>query len=589
MAWTRKRLSFSFEPVRHHHEPQLWRRESASRPGRQWVFWRLAVVAVVGCFLAVTQVTNYTHHFHAHLAKHRILRNLQEQPALRLTFELKRKAMYVHGASTFDVFAVPAPKRSVDDGSMVYDGIASFEKDGDWYDYTLVDGITYYTVRSNEQEVQSGCLPSGSVPPIHSVLDAIQTAITANPLSSSNDKCPHGSVMVFQFAGEDFVLCSGQSSWSWVPDDGFEIFGKDLNIRVKYEQTAPTIVAPRVSTEELTFCGAVPFGDRISTSLPSMLSRSFLEWGHRALRAESAQFNLFEKAWDLVTDDGCGCKGVRRVCVFIPGLNSFGGRGLTDKDPHGYFGDDIGDHSPCCLSRKFITLTTKDNHWSSLDFQQRLVDLLLEVSSTSDKATKTVKDTIIVGHSMANLILSGAIAEKSIVLDPSTTWVALSTPMQGSMGSNYIQESCHSDKGGFVASIIDLLGNCPVTTGEASVAYQNSTFSTRELDNAYAAAQAAYAANVDAVVCSNSFMGLVTIKSTTYVLAGKILPHHSPKNDGIVEYSSCAMGLPLETFGKSYKSPRYLAELNHVDTSFRNGDGVFSDAKKPLKWFECLL
>ncbi|CAI5723620.1 unnamed protein product [Hyaloperonospora brassicae] len=590
MTWSPKRLSLGFEPGElHQYEPPGRRRETASRPGRQWMFWRLAVVALVGACLAVTQGTNYSHHFHAHLAKHRILLNLQEQPALRFTFELKRKAMYVHGVSTFDVVAVPAPKRSADDGRMVYDGIASFEQDGDCHEYSLVNGVTYYTRRPNGQEVQSGCLPSGFVPPIHSVLDAIYTATTANPLMSSSDKCPRGSILVFQFADEDFVLCSGRSSWPWDPDDGFQIFGKDLNIDVKYEQSPPTIVAPHVSTEELTSCGVVPFGDRVSTSLPSMVSRSFSEWGHRALRAERAQSNIFEKAWDLITDDSCGCKGARRECVFVAGLISFEERGLTNDDPHSYFGDSIGDHSPCCLSRKYITVNARDKLWTSPDIQKRLVDLLLKVSRTSDATTRTVKDTIIVGHSMANVILAGAIAKKTVKLDPSTSWVAASTPMQGSMGSNYIQQSCHGERTAFVASIIDLLGNCPVNTGEVSLTYKNSNLSTPELDNAYTAAQAAYVANVDAVICSDSFAGLVTVKAAIYALAGKVVPHHSSRNDGIVEFSSCAMGLPPETFGTSYKSPRYMAKLNHVDTSFRNGDGFFSDAKKPLKWFECLL
>ncbi|OWZ05770.1 hypothetical protein PHMEG_00022073 [Phytophthora megakarya] len=561
-------------------------RQAAPIPTRRpWASWRLIAIATVGALLVVTQLTNYTHHFHAHLAKHRILRNLQEQPALRLTFELKRKAMYVHGASTFDVVAAPAPKRSSDDSSMVYNGLASFEKDGHTHEYSLVDGTTYYTRRSNAQPLESGCLPSGSVPPIESVLNAIHGATT---VTNRNDKCIGGSVMVFKFAGEDFVLCSQQSSTSMLQDDGFQIFGKDLNIGVKYEQTAPVIVAPHVSTELLTSCGKVPFGDRISPSLPALLSRSFSEWGHRALRAEKAE-GLFDKAWDLITDDTCGCKGAKRACVFVAGLSSYEDRGLTEDDPENYFGEEIGDHSPCCSSRKFITLDTKGNMWNDPLFQQRLVDLLVQVSGTSDPATGTIKDTIYVGHSMGNLILAGAIAAGKAKFDPSSTWVAASAPMEGSMGSNYIQESCNGKQSGFVASVIELLGNCPANTGETSLAYQGSNFSSQPLNDAYAAAQAAYATNVSAVICSNSFTGLVTIKAAIYALAGKVLPHHSSENDGIVEYGSCAMGLPLDSFDDTYKSKRYVAALNHVDTSFRNGDGMFSDSKKPLKWFECLL
>jgi hypothetical protein len=562
---------------------------------RPWASWKLALAATVGALLVVTQLTSYTHHFHAHLAKHRILRSLQEQPALRLSFELKRKAMYIHGASTFDVVATPVPKRSTS-GSMVYDGMATFEQDGGTHEYSIVDGTTYYSRRpsgSPASQAEASCLPSGAVPPIETVLNAIHGATTATHLLKpgvAEEKCPGGSFMAFEFAGEDFMLCSRPSSSSWFQDDGFQIFGSDLNIGVKYEQSAPVIIAPRVSTEALASCGKVPFGDRVTPSLPALLTRSVSEWGHRTLRAEAAEFDLFDTVSDLVTDDNtCGCKGAQRVCIFIAGLSSYEDHGLTDDDPEGYFGTEIGDHSPCCSSRKFVTLATKDNSWNDPAFQQRLIDLLVPISGTGDPATGTIKDTIIVGHSMANLILSGAIAGGKAILDPSTTWVAASSPMEGSMGSNYIQESCSGNQSGVVASVIELLGNCPANTGEMSLAYQGSTFASQELNDAYVAAQAAYTANVDAVMCSNSYTGLVTVKAAIYALAGEVLPHHSAENDGIVEYGSCAMGLPLDSFGTSYDSPRYVTELNHVDTSFRNGDGVFSDAKKPLKWFECLL
>ncbi|KAE9019467.1 hypothetical protein PF011_g5813 [Phytophthora fragariae] len=323
--------------------------EEERRPNRRpWASWRLALIATVGAVLMVTQFSTYTHHFHAHVAKHRILRSLQEQPALRLTFELKRKPMYVHGASTFDVVATPAPMRSSGEKSMVYNGMASFEQGGHTHEYSLVDGTAYYTRRPTGQfdaEGDSGCLPSNSIPPIGSVLSTIQGAATATHLLEPGvveEKCPGGSMMVFPFAGEDFVLCSRPSSSSWFKDEGFQIFGSDLNINVKYESTAPMIVAPRVASSVLDSCKKVPFGERITPSLPSLMTRSVSEWGHRALRAEKAEWNIFKKAWNLITDNVCGCKGAQRPCVFIAGLSSYDDYGLTDNDPKDYFGSEIG-------------------------------------------------------------------------------------------------------------------------------------------------------------------------------------------------------------------------------------------------------
>jgi hypothetical protein len=552
------------------------------------------VVATAAVLLVVTQFTSYTHHFHAHLAKHRILRSLQEHPALRLTFQLKRKAMYVHGASTFDVLATPMPRSDSDGSRVVYNGFASFEEDGDRHEYSLVDGTAFY-VRypggTSSGKAESGCLPSHFVPPIETVLSAIQGATTATHLVKSDvdDRCP-GSVMMFPFAGEDFVLCSRRSSSPWFQDDGFQIFGSDLNINVKFVDSAPEVLAPRVPSDVAAACGKVPFGERITPSLPSVLTRSALEWGHRSLRAEEAEFS-FKTIFQKITgdDSACTCKGERRVCVFVAGLRSYKDHGMTEDDPTNYFGKSIPDHAPCCSSIKYITLATQLNAWNNAVFQERLVGLLLQASPTSDKATKTIKDTIVVTHSMGNLMLGGAIASGLTTVDSSSTWVGTSGPLEGSMGSNYLYETCDGALTKVVAKVLDLLGNCPPEAGRASLVYQGSNYSSPKLDGDFTVAQAAYASNISAVLCSTNHIGLTTIQGAIFSLAAKVIPHRSLQNDGVVEYQSCAKGLAVEQFGDTSSSSFYVTGLNHVDTSFRNGDSLFNDNRRPVKWFECLL
>ncbi|KAE8915198.1 hypothetical protein PF003_g1022 [Phytophthora fragariae] len=60
-------------------------------------------------------------------------------------------------------------------------------------------------------------------------------------------------------------------------------------------------------------------------------------------------------------------------------------------------------------------------------------------------------------------------------------------------------------------------------------------------------------------------------------------------NDGVVEFKSCIGNLDASLFEPSYSSTWYAAKLNHADTTFHDGEGLFSKAQKPLKWFECLL
>ncbi|KAG2937711.1 hypothetical protein PC117_g11568 [Phytophthora cactorum] len=83
------------------------------------------------------------------------------------------------------------------------------------------------------------------------------------------------------------------------------------------------------------------------------------------------------------------------------------------------------------------------------------------------------------------------------------------------------------------------------------------------------------------IVDSYSFFGLLA--------GGLLIPHHSSKNDGIVEFQSCIGNLDSSSFQTTYSTTWYAAALNHADTTFHNGEGLFSSAKKPLKWFECLL
>ncbi|KAG2780887.1 hypothetical protein Pcac1_g9063 [Phytophthora cactorum] len=56
-----------------------------------------------------------------------------------------------------------------------------------------------------------------------------------------------------------------------------------------------------------------------------------------------------------------------------------------------------------------------------------------------------------------------------------------------------------------------------------------------------------------------------------------------------VEFQSCVGDLDASKFDTTYASTWYAAKLNHADTTFHDGDGLFSSAQKPLKWFECLL
>lgn len=207
--------------------------------------------------------------------------------------------------------------------------------------------------------------------------------------------------------------------------------------------------------------------------------------------------------------------------------------------------------------------------------------------TTAAPIVPSIKDTIIVAHSMGNLMLAGAIANGYCSMDTSTSWLAISAPMKGSMASDYLQSSCSS--GGIVKAVTDLISSCPPTTSAKSLAYQGGSYSSASLNAAYTAAQAVYQKHVTGAMCSDSYEGLISKDQIPFQLAGSVIPHKSDENDGMVEFQSCAGGLQPSWFGGSYIDRYYLTSLNHRDTAMRHGDATWDESKMPTKWLSCVL
>ncbi|KAH9147129.1 hypothetical protein AeRB84_009188, partial [Aphanomyces euteiches] len=121
--------------------------------------------------------------------------------------------------------------------------------------------------------------------------------------------------------------------------------------------------------------------------------------------------------------------------------------------------------------------------------------------------------------------------------------------------------------------------------GYLSLLHQSSVDANRK--NQFLAIQSKRAQYVSKVACGTSAVGLITVDSALQIVAS--LSKHDSANDGVVDINSCQAGYGTSGFGTSYSNSNYQAALNHLDMSFRNGDGWFGDDRKPIKWFECAL
>ncbi|GMF34254.1 unnamed protein product [Phytophthora lilii] len=282
----------------------------------------------------------------------------------------------------------------------------------------------------------------------------------------------------------------------------------------------------------------------------------------------------------------CSCMSTPRPCIFIHGL------GVKEEMPENedtfsYWGDSIIDHTPCCSSVKFAHLNTVDNAWTNETQQAKVCNRALAVSTTSTDLVIT--DTIVITHSMGNLMFAGALATGKCSLHSSSTWVGIAGPMTGSMASDFVQESCAGDTNWFWEKVGDISGRCPPNTGLKSLAFENGNFSSIPLNEAYAAAQETYRNSVYALMCGYGHTGITSKYQAEFWAVGSSIPHKSKENDGMVEFQSCAPGIPESQFGDSYRDRFYKTKLNHYDMQFKAGDALLDEAKMPVKWFECLL
>uniref|UniRef100_M4BMP6 GPI inositol-deacylase n=1 Tax=Hyaloperonospora arabidopsidis (strain Emoy2) TaxID=559515 RepID=M4BMP6_HYAAE len=246
-------------------------------------------------------------------------------------------------------------------------------------------------------------------------------------------------------------------------------------------------------------------------------------------------------------------------------------------------------HAPCCSSIKYASLDTVNIGWTNETLQEKVCSHALSMSKSSSVAKGTIKDTILVTHSMGALIMAGAVANDKCTIDSSTTWVSMSAPMNGTMASNYAQDQCSDDDMQAFNRVFTLVGKCPTDKATKSIAYMGGKYSSLELNEAFVAAQEVYRDHVSAVMCSNNNIGITSSSKLGSMYTGHKIDHGTDEHDGVVTYQSCRGGLPASKFSDSPKSQFYVSECNHADTAFLNGDSYFSDALKPVQWFECLL
>ncbi|CAI5736955.1 unnamed protein product [Hyaloperonospora brassicae] len=497
-------------------------------------------------------------------------------PSLKLHFTLKRSSMQLFGQSEFDVYANPIVSH---DGTRVYyDGYVDFVEETTRTRYFMVDGVAY-DERTELDETdrvvarKTHCLPGSLLSPFEEIMTALNDVTVASTARQDGDKitCAAGHLFEVTFQGLEMVICASGAA-------GFRAYTSDIDIEVTFLKYRVKVPVPKVTAGSTGECRRVVKATDMTPAAAALLTGAPVPDSEE--RAEGSGLAV------TLPSTTCTCKSDPRPCLFIHGLGNGYAEDELQDSMLDYWGN-LTEHAPCCTEFKYMVWNSVVAGWNNDTQQQILCDLATSLATSS--SSTEIADTIVVTHSMGGLALAGAIASGKCALANSSSWVALSAPMSGSMGSDFAVESCSGKRTHLMKVIGNLASQCSMLNATKSLLYQGGELAGEVMNDAYEAAQEAYRDNVFAAMCSNSYAGLFSRYLPVYWLLGSTLPHKTAENDGMVEFNSCTGGLPAEHFGDHYKDRFYKAQLNHADTTFSFGDGLFSSAKKPVKWFECLL
>ncbi|CEG46848.1 RxLR-like protein [Plasmopara halstedii] len=534
---------------------------------------------MVAAFTALFGATTAQHY--EHLSLQSGLQNVAVKPwpALRFHISVKHSSLMVHGQSKFTIFANPVVFNN-GTTSVLYDTIATFTENSTVYQYTQVNGISYVLkshVEGSRASHSVKCLESDNLPSVNSFVAGLQEVFPLSEVSSGSNhvfECSSKNKFKVYISGVTFGLCDLSST-------GFFIAGSEINIKVEYSKDRKDIHVPTQRATLAANCTVVASPSLVtSTGKLILTGQPIARESTRILKADMDVRNHERNS-------SCSCKSTPRPCIFIHG------QGIKiemaenqDTFPTIYWGN-MTNHAPCCTSIKYAVLNTVNYSWTDDSQQQKVCDRALAVSETSTKSK--ISDTIIITHSMGALMLSGAIAKGKCSIAASSTWISTGAPMRGNVGSKYLLDSCDGKTNLIMEMIAKKTGKCPVSASIRSLVYEGSDYASAELNQAYKAAQEVYRTYVYAAMCSYKHSGLISRYQWQFWVLGSIFPHLSSQNDGLVDFHSCAGGIPESKFGKNYRDQFYLTKLNHIDLAFLSGDALFDEAKMPVKWFECLL
>lgn len=258
-------------------------------------------------------------------------------------------------------------------------------------------------------------------------------------------------------------------------------------------------------------------------------------------------------------------------CVFLHGAGCSNVGEPTPTDTDGYWGGQshLSAYSNFCTEYLFNHDDTRNQGFDDQTLMERYC-------SVASYGTMEISNTVIVTHSMGNLILGQALREGVCTMDKdSTYWLSISAPWEGSKACDWLQNICDGKGGSVLQWLAKEMSYCD--NGKIHQAY----VSMKPSNPVFNGLKDAVIPYVDAAMCGTSAYGLTSVYSAAMeALSAEV--QYGEKDDGMVGITSCLLG---PQYGNTYKDKYYAAAINHADGTLREGNGDFGKpSRQPANW-----
>jgi hypothetical protein len=415
-------------------------------------------------------------------------------------------------------------------------------------------------------------MPRDSYPPLGEWQQAVSEAILLNETQIAEApervrECT-GRLYIVVFAGQQYAICQNPDP----SNDLVAIYGEsftltftnwiDLNTRSAAAALASTQLPHALLDDVYWKCnGTSPYTDHHNVTGP------ISDWLNRA-GARSADRSL-----PLVSSTNTE-RQAKPTCYFLHGADVWETEPPTTTYPD-YWGN-IETFTPQCGAHIFIREETTFRGWDNPELQQSYCDLI----SLGQANRSSISNVLVFTHSMANLILAGAINNSYCDLDLETSrWYAIQGPIIGTEAAADLDRLC-AQEDLRIRELLIAFRYCDATTLEPTGTYRSMVPGYPGLD----ALPAVMSSRVFANMCGISAAGLLTVYSVPFVILNDLFKFGEP-SDAFVPWSSCIAASDTQDYGLLFTSAFYSPEVNHLDGTCRNGNGFWGVDRQPCSWY----